>query len=188
MHLNTTNTIIASTLFPESPPACPGSASFLDVSGLPAQGDFLFSDDPIVNWFDSQTEDTARFWIDRAVEMFGLHDSATPRQCWDAFCASATVGVRPVLPPLTTHAAVVRVLGQPRFIAYLPPGMLRRGDNGGVAPFWYAEQFRAHLDFLVSHGYRVFFPVATLRAHGYRVTFPSLCVASVLPPVLGAAS
>jgi len=113
MHFNTPeNTKISS----ESPPACPGSAKRLVSSGLPAQGDFLFSDDPIVNWFDSQTEDTARFWLDRAVELFGLPDSATPRQCWSAFCALATTGIlAPApLPLLTTHAAVIRKHGQPR--------------------------------------------------------------------------
>lgn len=40
MHFNTPqNTILSS----ESPPACPGSAKRLVSSGLPAQGDFLFS-------------------------------------------------------------------------------------------------------------------------------------------------
>jgi hypothetical protein len=106
MHFHTPDT--TTTLTPESPPACPGSASFLVVSGLPAQGDFLFSDQQIADWFDSQDEVTARFWIDRAVEMFGLPDSATPRQCWHAFLFFANTGVLapPPLPELTTHAAV----------------------------------------------------------------------------------
>lgn len=96
MHFHTPDT---TTLTPESPPACPGSASFLVVSGLPAQGDFLFSDDHIVNWFDTQTEDTCRFWIYRAVELFSLPDySATPRQCWAAFYKFATCGVLTVSP------------------------------------------------------------------------------------------
>lgn len=171
MHLNPPNTC---TLFPESPSAVSGSASSLVASGLPPkQGEFLFSDDYIVNWFDTQTEDTLRFWMDRAVELFSLPDSASPRQCWAAFCAFATGGVR-ALPVLTTHAAVIRKHGQPRFVAYLPPGMMRWRDNGGVMPFWSVTAFDAF--------------IACLRGHGYRVTFPSLCVASVLPPVRGAAS
>ncbi|MBX9935733.1 MAG: hypothetical protein K2Y10_03965 [Burkholderiaceae bacterium] len=132
-----------------------------------AQGDFLFSDDPIVNWFDSQTEDTARFWLDRAVEMFGLPDSATPRQCWAAFCASATRGV--LAPQLLTHAAVIRKHGQPLFTVHCPPGMLHLGN---VAPFWSAKAFQGYL--------------AALRAHGYHVILSGPSVASVLPPVRGA--
>lgn len=112
MHFNTSQ---RSTISSESPPACPGSATRLVSSGLPAQGDFLFSDDPIVNWFDSQDEVTARFWIDCAADFFGLpdSDSATPRQCWHAFLLFANTGVLapPPLPVLVTHSAVVRKYG-----------------------------------------------------------------------------
>jgi hypothetical protein len=133
-----------------------------------AQGDFLFSDDPIVNWFDSQDEVTARFWIDQAVEMFGLPDSATPRQCWDAFCAFATRGL--LAPQLLTHAAVIRKHGQPLFTVHCPPGMLHLGN---VAPFWSVKAFEGYL--------------AALRARGYFVTLSGPSVAFVLPPVRGAA-
>lgn len=176
MSLNTTNTIIGSKLSFESPPACPGSASFLDVSGLPAQGDFLFSDDPIVNWFDSQDELTARFWIDCAADLFGLpdSDSATPRQCWHAFLLFANTGVLapPPLPVLVTHSAVVRKYGPPSFVAYLPSGMRHRRDGDGLMPFWTLKAFQGYL--------------AVLRAHGYRVAFDSPSVAFVFRPVRGA--
>ena len=174
MHFNTPqNTILSS----ESPPACPGSATRLVSSGLPAQGDFLFSDDPIVNWFDSQDEVTARFWIDCAADLFGLpdSDSATPRQCWHAFLLFANTGVLapPPLPVLVTHSAVVRKYGPPSFVAYLPSGMLHRRDGDGLMPFWSLKAFQGYL--------------AVLRAHGYRVAFDSPSVAFVFRPGRGGA-
>ncbi len=164
MHPNTT------TLFPENPPAVTSSALSLDAPGLPVQGDFLFSDDPIVNWFDSQTEETARFWLDRAVELFGLPDSATPRQCWAAFCAFATRGVR--APQLLTHAALIRKHGQPRFTVDFPPGVLY---SGNVVPFWSETAFKGYL--------------AGLSIQGYLVTFSAFTSAFAwLPSVAQAAS
>lgn len=71
-------------------------------------------------------------------------------------------------PRLSTHAAVIRKHGQPPFVAHLPPGMMRWGDNGGVMPFWSVTAFDAHL--------------ATLRGHGYLVAFDSPSVAFVRPP------
>lgn len=137
-------------------------------SSSSAQGDFLTSD-PISAWYESQTEQTIWFWIDQAIELFGVLDPS-PRQCWAAFCAFATRGV--LAPQLLTHAAVIRKHGQPLFTVHCPPGMLHLGN---VAPFWSAKAFEGYL--------------AALRVQGCRVTLSGPSVAFVQLPclVLGSA-
>ncbi|SER02053.1 hypothetical protein [Giesbergeria anulus] len=75
-------------------PAQQSVAPAVAAPGTSQAGDFLFSDAPIVNWFDAQDYATRFFWIDCASEQLGLSDySATEQQCFAAFRAFATRGV-----------------------------------------------------------------------------------------------